>query len=51
MDNNKINDELKVKKGFFARLLDKLDKKMEAKAKSSPCCCKTAQKKDKSCCS
>lgn len=50
-NKNKINDKSEVKKGFFARLLDKLDKKMEEKAKSSPCCCKSAQKKDKSCCS
>jgi len=26
------------KKGFFGKLLDKLDKKMEAKAQKSPCC-------------
>ena len=34
-------DEKKVdgKKGFFARLLDSLDKKMQEKAKSGSCCC------------
>jgi len=39
------------KKSFFARLFDKLDKKMEEKAKSSPCCCKPSDKGDGSCCS
>jgi hypothetical protein len=28
-----------VKKGFFARLMESLDQKMEAKAKSGGCCC------------
>jgi len=27
------------KKGLFAKLMDALDKKMEAKAKGSSCCC------------
>ncbi len=27
------------KKGFVGKLLDKLDKKMEKKAKSEGCCC------------
>jgi hypothetical protein len=29
----------KKPKGFFARLTDKLDKKLEAKAKKTKCCC------------
>jgi hypothetical protein len=42
----------KQKKGFFAALLDKLDKKMEEKAKSGPCCCKKDDiEGNKSCCS
>ena len=42
----------KQKKGFFARLLDKLDKKMEEKAKSGSCCCKGDDSEGKkSCCS
>lgn len=36
------------KKKFFARLIEKLDKKMEEKAKEKPCCSK---EKGKSCCS
>ncbi len=31
-------EEKKTKKGFFSRMFDKLDKKMEEKAKSTPCC-------------
>ena len=41
------------KKGFFARLIEALDKKMEAKANScGGCCCGPAPKdgKDKKCC-
>ena len=38
------------KKGFFCRLMDKLDKKMEEKAKTKPCCKSTGEDKDKSCC-
>jgi len=45
-------EEKKLKKGFFVRLLDKIDKKMEEKAKSSSCCCKSNDKEGKkSCCS
>ena len=40
----------KIRK-FFAQLSDNIDKKMEAEAKSSPCCCKPAEGKDKTCCS
>jgi len=40
----------RVKK-FFAQLFDKLDQRMEAKAKSKSCCCKPGERKDKSCCS
>jgi hypothetical protein len=48
------NDKKAVeKKGFFARLMDSLDKKMEAKAKSGGCCCcapKSKESEDKKCC-
>lgn len=45
-------EEKKSKKGFFTRLLDKLDKKIEEKAKSSSCCCKGNDNEGKnSCCS
>jgi len=40
------------KKGFFARLMESLDKKMEASAKGGCCCCgpKPEDKKEKKCC-
>ena len=37
------------KKGFLAKLIEKLDKKMEEKAKVKPCC--NNKDKGKSCCS
>ncbi len=39
------------KKGFMSKLIEKLDKKMEAKAKAKPCCDNKEKKKGKSCCS
>ena len=39
------------KKGFFGRLIEKLDKKMEKKAKAKPCCENKDKDKNKSCCS
>ncbi|MFC1576486.1 hypothetical protein ACFL3J_02310 [Candidatus Omnitrophota bacterium] len=39
------------KKGFLARLIEKLDKKMEEKAKAKPCCESKSKDKDKPCCS
>ncbi len=39
------------KESFFAGLFRKLDKKMEEKAKSRPCCSDPSDKKDGSCCS
>ena len=47
------NEPKEEKKGFFARLMDTLDKKMEAKAKSGgSCCCASKSKdaEDKKCC-
>ncbi len=38
------------KKGFIARIIEKLDKKMEKKAKTKPCCDKN-RPSGKSCCS
>jgi len=43
-------DQDRVKKGFFARIIDKIDKKMQEKSKAKPCCC-GGDKPDKSCCS
>jgi len=43
-DTNKIK-----KKSFLAKLVEKLDKKMEEKAKTKPCCAKD-KPRSKSCC-
>lgn len=43
--------EKKNKKGFFSRLIDKWDKKMEEKAKETKCCSGSDKSKGKSCCS
>ena len=45
--------ELKTekKKGFLAKLIEKMDKKLEEKSKQKSCCCGTTGKKDgNSCC-
>jgi hypothetical protein len=39
------------KKSFLAGLFEKLDKKMEEKSKSQPCCSKPTGTKGGSCCS
>ncbi len=44
-------EEKKTKKGFFSRMLDKFDKKMEGKAKSTPCCNQKNNSGKNSCCS
>ncbi len=44
-------DKTEVKKGFWANLLDKLDKKMEDKANSGGCCCSGGNKNKGSKCS
>ncbi len=44
-------DQEKVKKGFFARMIDKLDKQMQEKAKAKPCCGGNDKSDKKSCCS
>jgi len=43
---------MEKKKGFFKRLMDKLDKKMEQKAKEKPscCCCEESGHKKKNGC-
>lgn len=38
------------KKSFFGKLIDKLDKKMEEKARIKPCCASKEKTKGKSCC-
>ena len=47
-----MKEEKKAKKkGFLARWVKKLDKKMEKSAKSKPCCGSDSDSKDSSCCS
>lgn len=41
----------KKRKGFFGRMLEKIDKTMEEKAKAKPCCDSNDKNKGKSCCS
>jgi hypothetical protein len=38
-------------KDFLVKRFEALDKKMEAEAKSKPCCGKSSEGKNKSCCS
>ncbi|MCK5213750.1 MAG: hypothetical protein KAR05_00165 [Candidatus Omnitrophica bacterium] len=45
-DNKETKEK---KKGFFARLMEKLDRKLESKAKSRGCCSSEEDKGD-SCC-
>ncbi len=44
-------DRKKAEKGFFVRMIDKLDKKIQEKAKSQSCCCSQDKPDKKSCCS
>jgi len=47
-----VEETKKEKKGFIARFLDKMDKKLEGKSKSKPCCCCDSNKSgDKKKCS
>jgi hypothetical protein len=45
------NTQDNKKTGFFARLIERLDKKMEEKAKAKFCCDSKDKDKGKSCCS
>lgn len=47
---SKLKDSQPPSKGLFARLFEKLDKKMEAKAKQSDCCGSSDKGKGGSCC-
>ena len=49
-ENNGNKKDGKVKT-FFRRLLKELDRKMEEKAKTKPCCCNPSDKEKNSCCS
>ena len=48
MENKSV--EKKIKKGFWARLLESIDKKMLQEAKAGSCC-QGKQGEKKSCCS
>lgn len=45
------NESKTKKKGFLARLIEKLDKKMQEAAKSKTCCSGDDSSKENSCCS
>jgi len=48
--NKNIDNQGKPKsKSFLWKFFDKLDKKMEEKAKSQSCCCVPKEKQNKSC--
>ncbi len=49
-NNKKQTNKTKGKKGFIAKVIDKLDKKLEEKAKKTPCCDKSDKKGGSSCC-
>lgn len=42
--------DVNKKKGFFAKMVDKLDKKLEEKSKEQSCCNPSDKKNGKSCC-
>ena len=46
-----MEDNCKGKKGFWGKLIEKLDQKMEEKAKAKPCCGSKKESKDRPCCS
>ena len=48
--NEKQGKKVKNKKSFVAKILDKLDKKMEEKSKKSSCCGSSDKDKSSSCC-
>lgn len=39
------------KKSFFAKAIERLDKRMQERAKSTSCCCGPSDKESGSCCS
>ncbi len=50
MEENKIKSGKTKKKGWFGKLIEKLDKKMEAKSREGCCCTPKDPKKGSSCC-
>ena len=50
MEKNQGEEEKTAKKGWLGKLFEKLDKKMEAKAREGCCCTPKDPKKGSSCC-
>ncbi|MCK9572655.1 MAG: hypothetical protein M0Q96_05230 [Candidatus Omnitrophica bacterium] len=46
----KTNKTNKTKQGFLSRLMEKLDKQLEAKSQAGSCCCKKNKQEGDSCC-
>lgn len=51
MDKELNSNKENKPKGFFARLVEKIDKKIEEKAKKSSCSCGSGKNGENSCCS
>jgi hypothetical protein len=47
---DQTGEDKKNKKGFFARLIEKLDGKLEKASEKKGCCCNSNEDKDSSCC-
>ena len=50
MEKNAAETKKAEKKGWFGRFIEKLDKKMEVKARENFCCEQKNPKKGSSCC-
>jgi len=51
IQNEKQIKKARNKKSFIAKIMDKLDKKLEDRAKGAGCCCNNSNKdKGKPCC-
>ncbi len=50
MEDKKDLEGTSKKQGWFGKLLEKLDKKMEAKARQTCCCSKENAEKGSRCC-
>ena len=50
MEKNQGKEEKTAKKGWLGKLFEKLDQKMEAKAREGCCCASKDPKKGRSCC-
>ena len=50
MEKDQVKTEQTKRKGWFGKLIEKLDKKIEAKARGGCCCAPKDPKKGSSCC-